>query len=103
MAAVYALHDPLGMNLTSQTKRLLEKLGNDSPHALKIRRASTRSELLHILSALLPIPGLTMLIATIFRPILLDLCARFLEGSVNWTAKLEALCLLIGLHPEIFP
>ena len=103
MAAVSALHDPLEMNLTSQTKMFMEKLGNGSPHALKIRRASTRSELLHILSTLLPIPGLTMLVATTFRPILLDLCARFLPVSVDWIAKLEALCLLIGIHPEIFP
>ncbi|KAJ3554859.1 hypothetical protein NM688_g2884 [Phlebia brevispora] len=94
--------DPLAINLSGQTKSLLSQLGN-SPHTRIIQNVCSRAELLRALSILLRTPSLTTLVATLFRPILLDLCARFLDGEDNWTAKFEALCLLIGVHPELYP
>ena len=54
-----------------------------------------------ILSQLLSNPAYTQIIATLFRPILIELCARWLdEGSED---NLVALTLLIEVHEELFP
>ena len=102
-AADPILHDPLTINLGLEVDNLLARLGHESHHAQAIKNASSRADLLRRLSALLSTPGLTLLVATVFRPILLDLCARFLEDQEDQIAKLEALCLLLGLHPEVYP
>ncbi len=103
MAAKLAVHDPLALNLRGQTLFLLEKLPLDSPHAKTLRSVPSRSQLLQTLSHLLHTPSLTTLVATAFRPILLDLCARWLENSENLYEKLEAVCLLLEIHPELYP
>lgn len=45
----------------------------------------------------------TLLIAQKFRPILLLLCARWLDQREDDDAKLAALALLIQPHEELFP
>ncbi|KAL4245562.1 Midasin [Abortiporus biennis] len=94
-------HDPLTINLHRQTKILLGQL--PSKYAESLRTVNSRVQLFSLLSGLLATPGLTLTVATAFRPILLDLCSRFLSDYRNKEEKLEALCLLLEFHPEIYP
>jgi len=95
--------DPLTMNLGRQARSLLEKLGPDSQPASYIQDATTTRELLDALSQLLVAPGLTLLMAREFRPVLFDLCARWLLADGRTDEILIALCLLLEPHPELFP
>ena len=97
------LKDPLKMNLGRQTRSLLEKLGADSQFTSSIQSATTTRELLDALSQLLVTPALTLLIAREFRPVLFDLCARWLIANGRTDEILVALCLLLEPHPELFP
>jgi len=97
------LKDPLKMNLGRQTRSLLEKLGPDSQSTSYIQNATTTRELLDALSQLLVTPALTLLVAREFRPILFDLCARWLLADGRADEILVALCLLLEPHPELFP
>ena len=103
MAANHILRDPLYINLAGQTRILISQLGAESPHSRALQNVTSRPELLRALSDLLSTPGLTTLVSVAFRPLLLDLCARLIESKTNAVAKFEALSLLIGLHPEIYP
>lgn len=96
-------YDPLTINLKRQTARLVELLQTNSAHLNDIRNVRSHTELLHLLSSLLAFPAYTMSIATLFRPLLFDLCARWLHGEFQLEEKFQALCLLIEVHPEIFP
>ena len=91
------------MNLGRQTRSLLEKLGTDSRSTSRIQNAATTWELLDALSQLLVTPALTLLVAREFRPVLFDLCARWLLVDSHIDEILVALCLLLGPHPELFP
>lgn len=103
MSSSDVFNDPLRINLEHQTRVFLETTPNDSPLHHALLSASTRSELLRCLSRVLLLPGSTVAVATTFRPILLDLCARWLDDDENEEDKLEALCLLLEVHPELFP
>lgn len=104
MASHSAIHNPLAINLRGQTRALLESLPLDSPHVNALRTASESStQLVAVLSSLLSSPDLTLLIATIYRPILLDLCARWLDDPKNTEDQLVALCYLLEVHEEIYP
>ncbi|KAJ6531011.1 hypothetical protein B0H10DRAFT_2171534 [Mycena sp. CBHHK59/15] len=103
MAFPSAIHDPLAINLRGQTRVLLSSLPPDSPHAPTLRNATSGAEITAMLSGLLASPDLTIQIATIFRPILLDLSARWLDEPQNTEDQLVALCLLLEVHEEIFP
>ncbi|KAF7348332.1 Midasin [Mycena sanguinolenta] len=105
MAFPSAIHDPLAINLRGQTRVLISSLPPDSPHASTLGTAvsQTSAELLAVLSNLLASPDLTLLVATVFRPILLDLCARWLDEPQNTEEQLVALCFLLEVHEELFP
>lgn len=103
MASSSAIHDPLAINLRRQKRALLSDIPADSPYAAALLSARTNTELLAALSALLAEPALTLSIATYFRPILFDLCARWLDDSQNTEDQLVALCLLVEVHEELFP
>ncbi|KAI0081619.1 midasin [Panus rudis PR-1116 ss-1] len=96
------VHDPLTINLKLQTQNVLGQIPTDSPYATRLKTVTSRSELLQVLSELLAVPALTWTIATAFRPILLDLCARWLQDGGDEVDRLEALCLLLEVHPEIY-
>jgi midasin len=98
-----ALKDPLKMNLGRQTRSLLKKLGTDSRFASHIQSITTTRELLDVLSQLLMLPAFTLLVAHEFRPILFDLCARWLLVDGRTDEILVALSLLLEPHPELFP
>ena len=97
------LKDPLKMNLSHQTRSLLEKLGTDSQFTSLVRGITTTRELLDALSELLMTPAFTLLVAREFRPILFDLCARWLFVEGRTDEILAALCLLLEPHPQLFP
>ena len=94
---------PLRFNYKRQTLSLISRLPSDSPYVALLHNATSTAELLQTLSSLLSKPELTLTIATLFRPLLLDLCARWLYDGGNKEDRLEALCLLLEIHPELFP
>ena len=95
--------DPLCIDLERQTSKLLARLPTDSVHVSILTQATTPSQLITTLSRLLAIPALTTSIADLFRPILFDLCARWLEGAEQTIDQLVALCLLVEIHEQLFP
>jgi midasin len=103
MANTSNIYDPLTINLTQQTRFLVDSIPHDSPHLASLRDVSSRPALLQTLSRLLAVPGLTAQVVTKFRPLLLDLCARWLEHDENLEEKFEASALLLEIYPEIFP
>ena len=96
-------HDPLTINLQKQTRALVSKLPVGSPYPAILLNTSSYTELSTTLSYLLTLPGLTLSIATFFRPILLDLCSHWLQNEDHNEAQLVALCLLLEPHEELFP
>ncbi|KZT67287.1 hypothetical protein DAEQUDRAFT_812985 [Daedalea quercina L-15889] len=103
MEGIARIGDPLSINLRKQTAVLLAQIPQNSPHARALQNASSRTELLNTLSHLLLLPAYTNVVAVTFRPILLDLCARWLHDEENELEKLEALCLLLKIHLEVYP
>ena len=97
------MNDPLRLNLGRQTRVLLENISITSNFAADIRNASSTSQLLAILSTLLAAPSLTLTIAALYRPILFDLCSRWLQHKQNTEDQLVALALLLEVHEELFP
>ncbi|KAG6809125.1 hypothetical protein H0H93_016097, partial [Arthromyces matolae] len=81
---------------------LLEKIPVTSKDAADLLNATSTSDLLQKLSQLLYHPAFTLAIATLYRPILFDLCARWLDAQ-NTEEQLVALCLLLENHEELFP
>lgn len=97
------LKNPLKMNLGRQTRSLLEKLGTNSQLASHLHSITSTRELLNALSELLVMPAFTLLVAREFRPILFDLCARWLSVDGRTDDILVALSLLLEPRPELFP
>jgi midasin len=101
--AFSAIHDPLTTNLKRQTGVLLSQLPSQSPYATVLLNASTNKEFLAVISGLLAVPSLTLSVANVFRPLLVPLCALWLDNEENQEEKLIALCLLIQPHEQLFP
>lgn len=98
-----AIHNPLAINLPRQIHRVLAGLPPDSPYVNALRDALPSNRgLLVVLSRLLAVPALTLTIASAFRPILLDMCARWLDDEENTEDQLAAICLLVEVHEELF-
>lgn len=96
-------NDPLAINLPRQTRALLAILPPDSPHSSKISFASSPKVLLSTLSRLLADPSLTVPISDLFRPLLIDLCARWLHDQEDLEDRFVAFCMLIENHEELYP
>ncbi|KAJ3786228.1 hypothetical protein GGU10DRAFT_427553, partial [Lentinula aff. detonsa] len=92
------LHDPLTFNIRRQTQILLSKVPS-----IEISNSTSTSQLLDDLSSALATPAYTTCIATLFRPILLDLCARWITNTRSLGNELISLCMLIEVHEELFP
>lgn len=92
------LRDPLTINFSGQLRWLRSRLPDNSVYAPKLINAS-----LDTLSELLIAPELTLLVAEAFAPLLLDICARFLENDERVEQKLVALCLLMDPFAQVFP
>ena len=95
--------DPLRLDLKKQALKLLDQLPPENPHAVVLKDTPSRHVLLDTVSALLYAPQHTMLVSRLFRPVLLDLCARWLDQDVDLLEKFESLCLLLEIHPELYP
>lgn len=96
--------DPLSINLRRQTELLLTHIPTSSTNYAKITSASNPSELLAALSSALATPAFTKTTATLFRPLLVDLCSRWIhEHDGNTERHLIALCYLVEVHEELFP
>ncbi|KDQ62541.1 hypothetical protein JAAARDRAFT_189845 [Jaapia argillacea MUCL 33604] len=103
MSSERVFFDPLTINLKKQTLHLLSLLPAGSVHAALLQQVSSRSDLLHVLSRLLLVPSLTLAVAAAFRPLLIDLCARWLLDGEQGDEKFTALALLLEPHEELFP
>ena len=97
------IHDPLKINLHRQKTLLLSSIPQNTIYTEALIKASFSSQLLATLSTILAVPAYTQLIATLFRPILIDLCARWLESKDESEQYLIALCYLLEVHEELFP
>jgi len=95
--------DPLALNLPRQTRLLQDYLAQNHQYNDSLSGVSTARQLLVKLSSLLSCPPFTQIIATLFRPVLMDLCARWLEDAENSDDRFVALCLLGEVHEELFP
>ncbi|PPR00460.1 hypothetical protein CVT24_004521 [Panaeolus cyanescens] len=96
------IHNPLNINLHRQTKRLRSLIPSDSKHLQTLEHVAATHQLLATLSSLLAEPAYTKIVARLYQPILLDLCARWLQGTENIEQKLVALCYLLEVHEELF-
>ncbi|TDL22264.1 P-loop containing nucleoside triphosphate hydrolase protein [Rickenella mellea] len=95
--------NPLSIDLRRQTSYLIESLPHDSNYADILKNASSPADLLRHLSRLLAHPSLTIAVEVRFRPLLLDLCVRWLDYEEHMYDKLEAFALLIEFHEELYP
>ncbi|KAF8630919.1 hypothetical protein AX17_005277 [Amanita inopinata Kibby_2008] len=95
--------DPLTINLQRQARLLLEKLPQGSPYAAELSHVASNRRLLVILSCLLAKPELTALLARAFRPLLVDLCARWIEGDDCDEEQFVAISYLVEPQEELYP
>ncbi|KAK1236049.1 AAA ATPase midasin, partial [Marasmius sp. AFHP31] len=100
MEGGHMFHDPLTFNIQAQKAKLVTKLPSVEA---SLNNVNCPSDLFNVLSHLLTIPAFTTTISTLFRPILFDLCARFLLREGGLENELVALCRLIQVHEELFP
>ena len=98
-----AIHDPLSINLPRQCRSLISKIPAGSPYAATIQQCTSPAALLDALSHLITVPALTLAIATDFRPVLFDLCARWLDDAFDPEAQLVALSVLLEPHQGLYP
>lgn len=96
--------DPLEFDLRRIIAELLAAHPNFIfPDALASEDAKTNDKL-DTLARLLAFPALTEEISTRFRPLLMDLCARWLElDDLEEHRVFEAFALLLCPHQEIYP
>ena len=97
------MNDPLKINLHRQKALLLSSIPENTIYTEALNNASSSSKLLATLSTILAVPAYTQLIATLFRPILMDLCTRWLEKTDGLEKHFVALCYLLEVHEELFP
>ncbi|KAH7340561.1 hypothetical protein B0J17DRAFT_704975 [Rhizoctonia solani] len=110
---VMGAHDPLKFDLLGQSQVLLHKikLCTQAIPAKACLEAALNEpsklnvpEVLCAISQLMSEPAFTVLVSDTFRPLLMDLCARWLDNnSIDEVDRLVALCLLVEPYEEIFP
>jgi midasin len=104
MSLVGHLRDPLSLDPKLQWLAFTSKFPDWSSTSQTTNLEDTSpGEVLSLASKFLLLPSCTAIVADTFRPLLLDLCARWLERSDALEDKLSALCFLLQPHTEIFP
>ncbi len=93
------VYNPLYFNFHRQNQLFLEKVRSNNAYSALI----TTQLSLATLSRLLAVPALTTTVADVYRPILFDLCARWIEQPDCTEDQLVAICLLIEVHEELYP
>ncbi|OSD02514.1 midasin [Trametes coccinea BRFM310] len=94
--------DTMHLNLKRQTQKLLDQLLPESTYYVALKNAGSQAALLETLSNLMLMPPLTITVAQLFRPLLVDLCARWLQRESDELVAFEALCLLLEIYPEVY-
>ena len=105
-SALWDLHDPTSMNVNQQLNALLAVLPAEFDAHENLKQAFKEERLLPALSHYLRKPSCTLAVTEAFRPLLMDLCVRWIDdanGSEENLDTLEALALLIEAHDELFP
>lgn len=102
MEALWDFPSPLSINVRLQIFRLLQVVPVNSSLAV-LQQAQNGSMLLSQLSRFMVKPAYTLPITQAFRPLLVDLCVRWLDDDENLYEKFEALALLVEVHEEIYP
>jgi midasin len=97
------LRDPLSLDPKSQWLAFTSKFPDWSSTSQSDPVDTSSGEILSLASKFLLLPPCTAIVADTFRPLLLDLCARWLESSEALEEKLSALCFLLRPHTEILP
>lgn len=97
--------NPLRFNLYGQIAQLVAQHPNfDFPEIFSRCSTTSSGELLNSLARLLAVPALTGKIALGFKPLLLDLCARWLlMEELEDRLVFEAFAALLEPHGEVFP
>jgi midasin len=95
------MYDPMAMNYRRQAAKLLATCPAAAAHAPALQNAPTYPELSSTLSRLLLLPSLTEPISKLFRPALIDICARLLHDANEMEAKFVALASLLQPHVEL--
>ena len=104
--ALWDLRNPTSMNVQQHLQDLLHSLPADAAHVQSFRKALSTGNILDVLSTYLRNPSLTLAITGAFRPLLMDLCARWLDARKESRSDLdvlEALTLLLEVQEELFP
>lgn len=99
----YRHQNPLAIHLQRQTQHLASVIPPESACIRELQNAPDTQVFLNTLSAVLSNPAYTQIATTLFRPILMDLCARWLDDTQNAERNLYALAFLIEVQEELFP
>ncbi|EJC98837.1 P-loop containing nucleoside triphosphate hydrolase protein [Fomitiporia mediterranea MF3/22] len=103
LSSFWDIPDPTSLNARKQLNGLVELLPRNSPLTAAFQDSLSQNALLPTLSRFMLHPSLTLAISWTFRPLLMDLCSRWLDTDDEGAKKLEALGLLIEVHEELFP
>ena len=94
-------NDPLTIDIQKQLSAALRVLPIGSPFTSVLQNLEPNGTCLPTISRLLQKPSLTVIIKTAFQPLLVDLCARWLDDDECLDKKLDAFALLVEVHEEI--
>jgi len=97
--------DTIFFNIHSQIQQLVSTFPTFRfPHEVSNAPSAKVVEVLNALSRLMTVPLLTSYIANAFRPILLDLCSRWLDLlELEDLSVFEATGVILGIYDEIYP
>jgi midasin len=94
-------NDPLKIDVQKQLSVALQALPSDSHFASILQNLQPDGTCLPTISKLLLEPSLTLLLKLAFQPLLVDLCARWLDDGEDLDKKIDAFALLVEVHEEI--
>lgn len=94
-------NDPLSIDIRTQALSVLNALPSQSRFARVLHGLEANDSCLTTISKLLLEPSLTLTIKTAYQPLLVDLCARWLDDTDEMVKKAEALAFLVEVHEEI--
>lgn len=97
------IKDALTFNLGQQLQLYLQAVSPTVDPLIAQLQASSLPDAVPLLSTLLKNPKYTHLVLQHFRPILLDLCARWLDDEIDDEAKFSAFGFLIPCCEELYP
>ncbi|KAF9454871.1 midasin [Macrolepiota fuliginosa MF-IS2] len=114
------LRDPLKLNLKKQVKALLSSVAAHPEVEIRLSdvldvlksfvdvESTDKGRILNALSRLLSVPELVETVVELFRPLLIDLFARWLDGGKDEDEEMKeerlvALVYVIEVYEEIFP